>query len=243
MKNLVDYSSSESDECEKEVKLKDSEKCKRKLPMLLSVSDKKIKNECREDHQMRIRSIPHVEGNWATHVYVDCPLNEIFLSFLKEHEESSQDIHSIESTHVSLSRTFILRYHWIDNFFISLREKLKQSCNPCTIEFSSQIVYYSNEDKTRWFACILVNESFTPSLKALVSAVDSCLNEFNLPVYYENPSFHISVFWKLTEFSDEEKAAISQKIKNFMEQEHEIFILHIEKISCKSGNKLIKVSL
>jgi hypothetical protein len=77
MNSLVNYSSSES-ESEDEVPLKPQEitvksKTTNKLPMLLSI-DKKTNcdKDNPEDHQMRQRSIPHVEGNWATHVFIDC---------------------------------------------------------------------------------------------------------------------------------------------------------------------------
>lgn len=60
MKNLVDYSSSETSDEEE----KPPEKAQRKLPMLLPVQkedNSKIKASP-EDHQMRSRSFEHVEG-------------------------------------------------------------------------------------------------------------------------------------------------------------------------------------
>lgn len=82
MKNLVEYSSSDSDSEEDDCSVVPAKKMKKedqvvqpkrsvKLPMLLSVEKPQAKGS-REDHQMRTRAIPHVEGNWATHVFIDC---------------------------------------------------------------------------------------------------------------------------------------------------------------------------
>lgn len=73
MKNLVDYSSSEDDDIESVAPNIN----RVKLPMpFLDKSDKKENNpeEDPKEHQMRIRSIPHTEGNWASHVFIDCKL-------------------------------------------------------------------------------------------------------------------------------------------------------------------------
>lgn len=74
MTSLVDYSSSESDDPTEEPP--SNARPVSKLPMLLKVEENKKSNKnSEEDHQMRIRSFEHVEGNWATHVYIDCKLS------------------------------------------------------------------------------------------------------------------------------------------------------------------------
>jgi U6 snRNA phosphodiesterase len=153
--------------------------------------------------------------------------------------ESFPDIHPIETPHLSLSKTFILRYHWIDSFFSSLREQLHLPSSQFDLQLSSDVVYFSNEEKTRHFACILASEWCNSALACLVEKVDSCLIEFNLPVYYNKPSFHVSFLWKLTEFSDDEKSKISLTIRNI---HNEVLRMKVDKVSCKSGNKIIEVS-
>lgn len=92
MAGLVDYSSSESDEEEKVLSPMETSRTSIKLPMLLQVKEtnqntsknhqvrtSRALNEIEtvEKHQGRTRSFEHVEGNWATHIYIDCKLQLI----------------------------------------------------------------------------------------------------------------------------------------------------------------------
>lgn len=72
MKNLVAYSSSESESEEQH----EEKPKKQALPMLLPRPSTKAEKSFDEpeNHEMRQRSFGHVEGNWATHVYIDCKL-------------------------------------------------------------------------------------------------------------------------------------------------------------------------
>lgn len=261
MRNLVEYSSSEGEEEDQPVKLITKAT---KLPMLLQVdSSKTLEKTSSEDHQMRIRSIPHVEGNWATHVFIECkfnlyllilkliyfaiilgPLNERLQEALQLLINEFNDIHLVDSTHVSLSKTFILRYIWLDPFFSSLREQFKSSSSLMfQLQFSSDVVYLSNEEKTRYFACILVSEWCQQALSSFIEKVDKCLKDFNLPVYYEEPSFHLSVLWKLKEFSPREKSKISSTFAKLKGNNEDLMKRMVDRINCKSGNKLIEILL
>lgn len=93
MAGLVDYSSSESDQEENVLSPMETSRTSIKLPMLLQVKEtnqttSKIHQmrtstrtlneiETVEKHQGRTRSFEHVEGNWATHIYIDCKLQFI----------------------------------------------------------------------------------------------------------------------------------------------------------------------
>ena len=165
-------------------------------------------------------------------------MSETSSDLLNRLTEENQELHKIDSPHLSLTKTFILKYHWIDNFFSSVKEKLKGKSKSFLL-LSSEIVFFSNEEKTRFFACIAVDESCHDTVAAVVKDVDSCLNEFNLPTYYEEPSFHVSVLWKLTEFNHEEKAKISLEVGKLVEFQ----TFETEKISFKTGNKLMEICL
>lgn len=74
MKNLVEYSSSSESEDDDEHEEVVRKKIKLDLPMLLDCKDvmNSGTNDQTENHQMRVRSIPHIEGNWASHIRIDC---------------------------------------------------------------------------------------------------------------------------------------------------------------------------
>lgn len=106
-----------------------------------------------EEHEGRQRSFQHERGNWATHVFCPCkPLPQciievdtvIFLCmtfnlFLDDPEEAFLELlnemmvvtaaHGIpltlsEEFHLSLSKTVVLRHHWIQPFIQSIQTGL-----------------------------------------------------------------------------------------------------------------------
>lgn len=92
MSKLVEYSSSESED-ESRSKPAAAVASTMKLPMLLKVESSVSRRDSPSDHQNRTRQIPHVEGNWATHVFIDCKLamilqyevNSMFVNIFKIH--------------------------------------------------------------------------------------------------------------------------------------------------------------
>lgn len=88
----------------------------------------------------------------------------------------------ISKLHISLSRTLVLKFHWIESF----AENLKLLCcrfNQFVIQLTDVRVY-CNEEKTRTFLGIYCqNEDGT--LKCLIEALDGLLAEYQLPLYYE----------------------------------------------------------
>lgn len=171
------------------------------------------------------------------------PLNQNLKTKLEEIVCEFGDLHMIESTHISLSKTFVLKYHWIDNFFTSLRKKFEKCSMEFLLQFADNLAYFSNEEKSRYFGCILASECSITCLSSITEKVDFCLKEFDLPLYYENPSFHMSLIWKLSEFTSQEKTYIASKLKELMDSPNELLSLKVDKISCKSGNKLIEIPI
>lgn len=175
--------------------------------------------------------------------YILGNLTPPFLSVLKSITDEFKDINLVESPHLSLSKTFILKHHWIGSFVKTLNDEINSKSNKddgIFITFdNSRVLFLSNEDKTRHFACLPVDESIHHSLKDLIRKVDKCLNEFNLPTYYADPKFHISILWKLQEFTGDEKTAISNCL-NSIDNNLEYLIYEI---SLKTGNKFYSIAI
>lgn len=84
-------------------------------------------------------------------------------------------------------------------------------------------------------------------LQQYTTAVDECLEEYKLPKYYENPSFHISIGWCLKDvipqISKETLKKLQDLVDNAMEDHPELRLFAIQEAICKSGNKQFPLPL
>ncbi|CAB1323339.1 unnamed protein product [Coregonus sp. 'balchen'] len=164
-----------------EHKAREDDDSKSRLPVPGSVldmfteEDEDPPTEDSMQHGGRIRSFKHERGNWATYVFFPYIPEDGFLELLDEMTEVAAS-HSFSLTrtdefHLSLSKTVVLRHHWIQPFiqFICLAEKLK---------------VYSNDEKTRTFLAVEVSTGQAQLLE-LMKAVDSTMEEFNLDTFYK----------------------------------------------------------
>lgn len=75
---------------------------------------------------------------------------------------------------------------------------------------------------------------------------DSCLKEYNLPVFYSCPSFHLSILWCLGDHLDVLQLhldKLNQILTQIYEDNQTDFFLNITTIQCKSGNRLFQFDL
>ncbi|XP_076243314.1 U6 snRNA phosphodiesterase 1 isoform X2 [Calliopsis andreniformis] len=147
-------------------------------------------------HEGRVRSFKHERGNWATLVYIDYTPSESMLSWMisiMEEMPVKCNIFS-EQFHISITRTLILKFHWIEPFV----NEIKKLCDQ-TDQFPLELLnikVYCNEEKSRTFLgieCIDSNRTLTHFVKDL----NNILSEYELPPFYEDSSYHISFLWCL----------------------------------------------
>ncbi|XP_048461959.1 U6 snRNA phosphodiesterase 1 [Rhincodon typus] len=155
-------------------------------------------------HDGRIRSFPHQRGNWATLVYLEYYPEEEFIELidlLLTHLQTLRlPMARLAEFHISLSQTVVLRYHWINIFVESLKEKLSSFDRFYCV--SDKVKIYINQEKTRTFLGLEVSGG-NNYLQEVVSEVDKCMKEFDLKTYHKRPSFHISVAWCLGDVTAE----------------------------------------
>ncbi|KAK1231327.1 poly(U)-specific 3'-to-5' RNA exonuclease [Marasmius sp. AFHP31] len=208
---LVDYGSSSEEEnvIEKPVQVK-----KRKLPPLQSSVVVPVPKDNPSLHQGRIRSTPHVEGQWAVHVYVSViverrsPLHQLLQNVLTTAKESCPALqlvpglgnpdgdHKTIELHVSLSRPLFVRAYQREEVKRSVR-RLAQLSPPFKASFSS-FSRLTNDENTRTFVALDIGGGF-PELKSLTERLTSALQSFRQKVYYDEPKFHASIAWALLE--------------------------------------------
>lgn len=78
-------------------------------------------------HDGRIRSFKHERGNWATYVYIPVETNlleDIQDLCLKQLPENLNFKESSEM-HISLTKTVVLQYHFIDSFVETLQNAIQ----------------------------------------------------------------------------------------------------------------------
>ncbi|KAA6426209.1 MAG: U6 snRNA phosphodiesterase-like [Trebouxia sp. A1-2] len=119
-------------------------------------------------HQGRKRQFPHVEGNFATHVYITAHSPEsVKRALLAELDRQKEAIPKLEVLgrsvkpddqgiakpfHLSLSRTVPIKFHQIDPLIASLQAALKQQ-HSFQLEFCGWRVFM-NDEQTRTFLAI-----------------------------------------------------------------------------------------
>lgn len=88
----------------------------------------------------------------------------------------------IPSLHISLSRTLVLKFHWIESFVEGIK-LLCRSFNKFVVQLTDVRVY-CNEDRTRTFLGIYCQDE-DRMLKCLTENLDNLLTGYQLPLFYE----------------------------------------------------------
>ncbi|EDR13734.1 uncharacterized protein LACBIDRAFT_309043 [Laccaria bicolor S238N-H82] len=204
---LVNYSSSddESDNNDSRLQAGPVPK-KRKLPVLpLSIAPP-VPLDDPSLHQGRIRTIPHVDGQFASHIYIALPLGreqpllQLLRDILREAKESVPYLYEIGFTseektselHISLSRPIFLRVHQREDLKKALRALARRQ-KKFTLSFAtfSELV---NDEKTRTFLTMEVGAGHH-ELQNLAEALSPALQGIRQKEYYTNPRFHASIAW------------------------------------------------
>ncbi|KAJ8716099.1 hypothetical protein PYW08_013384 [Mythimna loreyi] len=246
---ICDEYGSDSEDCETDNK--DSELNRSKLPApdlsKVPVVPSDVHIDDPQLHGGRLRSFPHVRGNWATFVYVNyCQQSEAICNLIDKLEEAIikkvESCHRCDDFHISLSKTFVLKYHLISTFRSSLHKCLT-NVESFDLGFAA-VRIYCNEDRTRTFIALDVDPFTHKHLLNVLKKIDDVLTEFQLPTFYENPFFHMSVLW-VNGDKKSELDGILDVLNEILYQETEksLETVLIETIHCKSGNKYFQYTL
>ncbi|XP_067905708.1 U6 snRNA phosphodiesterase 1 [Heterodontus francisci] len=198
------------------------------------------------NHDGRIRSFPHQRGNWSTLVYLEYYPEEEFLELidlLLTHLQAHRlPMARLAEFHISLSQTVVLRYHWINIFVESLKEKMTSLDRFYCV--SDKVKIYINQEKTRSFLGLEVSAG-SNNLLEVVNEVDKSMKEFDLKTYHKRPSFHISVAWCLGDATTEleEHQQELQGIVDRFESSARILRMYADQVRCKTGNKIFSFPL
>ncbi|GAB2281866.1 hypothetical protein Dimus_016428 [Dionaea muscipula] len=214
----------------------------------------------------RVRSFPHVEGNYALHVYIPVfipqlekktlaqylkrisfhvpGLNvvdvDIALDVLLNDEQRFEHVALGREFHISLGRTVPIRVHQIDSIVTMLRQKLL-SQKRYWIDFSRWEVFI-NDDGTRTFLSIEVIGGGLAEITRQIRAVNHVYRLHNLPEFYKDPRPHISLVWASGDISESLRRVVGEETKKRAESlQKRIFTVKFSGIECKIGSKTYKI--
>jgi 2'-5' RNA ligase len=220
--------------------------------LFTSIPDAVLTKRNGGDHGGRVRSFPHVPGNFALHVYIPVTLSASIQANLAPYLQKAvslfPDLKPMEDDelnskqgfkepgefHISLGRTCPIRIHQADTMVHMLRQKMKGE-NRFPVEFSSWEVFV-NDDRTRTFLSLEVLATGYGEIKKQVSLVDDVYRLHSLPTFYKDPRPHISLAWALGDVK-EAVAAVTRAL-NAMANPKCVWTCLASKVECKIGQKL-----
>ncbi|CAM9706509.1 unnamed protein product [Lampetra planeri] len=198
-------------------------------------------------HGGRLRSFAHERGNWATYVYLpysgDSDFDELVDLVLRRLCDVGLRMSKQEDFHISLSQTVVLRYHWINLFLQTLRERLgsyhRFNC------FTNKVKVYTNQERTRTFLGLEATRG-QQDLLGLVTEIDGAMQEFQLQTFFKDTSFHMSLAWCVGDLSDRFNQDLINQLQDVVDEFEDsprLLRIHAEQLVCKTGHKLHPVPL
>ncbi|KAG4440967.1 hypothetical protein IFR05_003531 [Cadophora sp. M221] len=162
-------------------------------------------------HEGRKRVIPHIEGNWPTHIYIewypstteDASLSKLISALQKDISfDSNSKVHSSVTSdvgvplplHVSLSRSLGFLAAQKDDFVDSLDRVLKVSgIRPFDITFTG-LKWVANFEKTRWFLVLSIPKPESDGLNKILFVCNSIVKQYGQPPLYPKPPTGPSIY-------------------------------------------------
>lgn len=175
------------------------------------------------DHLGKVRALPHIDGQWPTHVYLEWKpdvcwrrlelLNGAVAKALTESEHGvyhslvKSDVGVRLPLHVSLSDTLMpsteSKQQVTDSISEALATSLKAKGGPVKIDVSkTKLQVVLNRQKTRAFVVLAVVDSREKELIVrLIEAVNAAVAPLGLPALAVHP--HVSIGWFIPKSSDD----------------------------------------
>ncbi|EMD39704.1 hypothetical protein CERSUDRAFT_45798 [Gelatoporia subvermispora B] len=159
-------------------------------------------------HQGRVRTAPHVEGQFAAYVYVPlrlekgAPLARLLRDVLESAKARVPSLHPISiqlppgesELHISLTRPVYLRAHQRDELKTAVRA-IARAHSAFTASFAA-FAELTNDERTRTFLAVEAGAGHA-ELKALSDALVPTLRLLRQKEFYSAPRFHASIAWAL----------------------------------------------
>ncbi|KAF7365454.1 U6 snRNA phosphodiesterase [Mycena venus] len=201
---LVAYSSSDESESDS---LTPPPK-KRKLPVLSATLVGPLHVDDPSLHQGRTRTTPHIDGQFAAHIYISVPLDrdstlfKLLCKILESAKTMTPTLHNFWSAskdnepelHISLSRPIYLRAHQREDLKRTVK-LIAEKTRPFTASFA-RISELVNDEATRIFLALEIGAGHH-ELTTLTTSLMPTLRAVRQQEFYASPRFHASFGWAL----------------------------------------------
>ncbi|KAL7949652.1 hypothetical protein V8C42DRAFT_311548 [Trichoderma barbatum] len=161
-------------------------------------------------HHGRKRLIPHVVGNWPSHLYIEwhpladqheklvqlvCRVNSHIGSRVKLHCFLTSDLGAPLPLHISLSRPISLSTSNKDAFLNKISSALQATTVPQFSVSPKRLTWFKSPDSNRTFLILQVASSQTsnsaaalsnPELMRLLNACNDMVQSFDQPILYQS---------------------------------------------------------
>ena len=155
-----------------------------------------------EEQSNRIRSFPHVHGQWACSIFLplenDTNFQSLRESALKNNckeiinmNELIWEIHENEF-HISLSKEFVLRKHQIDTFVEAVKKNIQSRFHIYNMSLTDECIIHTNPECTRSFIGLIAHGG-TENTTSIIESLNHVMDKFSLSKYYKDPSIHVSI--------------------------------------------------
>ncbi|KAJ2857956.1 poly(U)-specific 3'-to-5' RNA exonuclease, partial [Coemansia erecta] len=218
-----------------------------------------ISAERQEDER---NDVGHVQGGWAGRVFLEVDAGQQLEQFGRQCMDKlrlearskrscaealqiigSQEMHSSEELHISLTRPFYAQEHQIPAFVEALQTSLV-GYGRFAVGFE-RVSTYVNERGNRGFIALDVGAGRT-GLAGLLDRVDRVMGRMGKRRFYSRPRFHISLAWMRVNGEQQIKALeMAGEWLGTAMQEEILYLAatQIDTVVCVFGNKQFSISL
>ncbi|KAK5992458.1 U6 snRNA phosphodiesterase 1 [Cladobotryum mycophilum] len=224
-------------------------------------------------HQGRKRQIPHVVGNWPSHLYIEWHptraqydvlvqlVNQVDKALgrgLQLHNFLTSDLGAPLPLHISLSRPIALSTSNKDEYL----DKVSSAIRNCRAGVFSvtprRLAWYRSPDSNRTFLILQVASkaeerlmaSPNPELVALLTACNDVSMRFDQPVLYQenkhesaDDAFHISIGWALGLPVDEVTLKALEPFEAKQFRQVQSWKIEVSGVKAKVGNVVSHIAL
>lgn len=154
-------------------------------------------------HAGRTRQVPHVVGNWPTHLYLEWYPAQEELGILDEvikqvgHTQNSgcttyirtysflrSELGALQPLHISLSAPLVLQTDQKQLFEEDISSRISRShVKPFSVRVTG-LDWVANHDKTRFFLVLKLGKPANNELNKLLSACNATAQHFGVPMLY-----------------------------------------------------------